>query len=117
MTNPIRGEYTITLDGKEFTLRPTFNSIVELEEELGPIPDILELFINSKVTVKLVATIIWIGAKAVDEKLTINDIGQAMLKEGISNIDYEAIGSYLNYAYTGGKPVETKKPQGKRKKK
>jgi len=43
MANPERGEVGVTVGGKQYTLRPTFDSLVELEALIGKV-DVIDAF-------------------------------------------------------------------------
>ena len=65
MANRFRSSFEIKLNGQEYTLRPSFESIMEFESKAGM--DILEafnLFTQNKAGVKTTVAAIWAGIKA-----------------------------------------------------
>lgn len=99
MANRQRGEVEITLDDKSYTLAPTFGAIAEIEDSLGrPFLELAGEIIGvardaknqaeGKPTVKGIsltncATIIAACARAGGHKVTREQIGDALVAEGM----------------------------------
>lgn len=87
------GTFTITLQGEEYTLRPSFEAMIEFEERTGRATNecFLEM-IDGKMSFKTIASAIWAGIKG--EALWRNDpgyekkfgvVGEMIKKDGINN--------------------------------
>lgn len=89
--NKFTGTFEITLLGKEYTLRPTFEAMVEFEDRSGKATN--EAFLDmsaGKMSFKTVASAIWAGIKG--EALWRNDpsygekyavVGEMIRKDGL----------------------------------
>lgn len=87
MANDKRGEIEIELDGKEYLLRPTFNSMCVVEKKLGR--SIMDIAIDvSRISHVEAATIIreFIFVKEGEEMPSLNSIGAGIMKEGMIEI-------------------------------
>lgn len=100
MANKYRGELEITLNGKQFTLRPTFEALVEFEDKAGmtAFEAMKAMMERQAAPIKAVAAAFWSGIKAgwpVDagRAPTFAEIGGMIQKDGLTN----AIPVYLNY--------------------
>ena len=122
--NPYRGEVAVTLDGQEYTLRPTFAAMVEIERGTGMgFPELTARMLTGKYTVEQLAAVLAAGLNAArDPKAPpykLADVGELMFKTGISNpAMIESIGAFLGACANGGvssdgAPGEAKAPGGK----
>jgi len=60
--NKYTGTFEITLDGKEYTLRPTFEALVEFEERSGKaINEAFREMLDNKLSFKTIACALWAG--------------------------------------------------------
>lgn len=86
MANRYRGEVDIMLGGKQYTMRPTFAALAEIEHRLGkPITDIA-IMQGGAATFGIgeLATIVQCGIKgAGQEPPNMNDIGEAIASVGV----------------------------------
>lgn len=87
------GTFTITLQGEEYTLRPSFEAMIEFEERTGRATNecFLEM-VEGKMSFKTIASAIWAGIKG--EALWRNDpgyekkfgvVGEMIKKDGLHN--------------------------------
>jgi len=88
MTNKNRGEVSIYLVDKEYTMRPTFHALCSIETEINrSIIDVLLQLSESKPKLKEIEVIIYHGTFAWNEnELARKDIGQLICKTGVVNI-------------------------------
>ena len=130
MANKSRGEVELKIAGQEFTIRPTFGALCELEDRTGlSVLQIVASMEGGKVRLKTLAQILWAGMYGYDEKttMTINDVGELIMKEGlvrvVEQVDEEGISpitQFLLNGVLGGEEVEEtekKPPANQRKKK
>ncbi len=57
--NPLRGEAALTLGNREVLLRPSFAALVAVEEELGPLPALLERAGQGELRLAEMAALFW----------------------------------------------------------
>jgi hypothetical protein len=63
--NPHRGEYPITLEGHEYTLRLDYEAAAAIDEQLGSILDVAQRALNlGSISMKEMAVIVCEGIKA-----------------------------------------------------
>lgn len=68
MTNESRAEVEITLDGKKWPMRPTFQAIREIEHATGmSAPRLLRQVMESDARVDHIARVVAIGVKAAND--------------------------------------------------
>lgn len=111
MANKYKGEVKLKLGGREYTLRPTFGALAEIEDRSGKyITEIFNELQGGKVSIKALAVIVSVGAAAAtpDDAPTVNEAGELIRKEGILGVlkQREASGSspiaqFLMYAIAG----------------
>ena len=91
--NKFTGTFEINLGGKEHTLRPTFEALVEFEEKSGKaVNEAFQEMIEGKMSFKTIACAIWAGIKgeaswnndksAVMKYIT---VGELIRKDGLQN--------------------------------
>lgn len=92
MANKYRGEIEITLDGESFTLRPSFEALVEFEEKAGQTAyEVLQgLQQSQRMSAKTIAAVIWAGirghARPGDRTPSFSEIGTRCQKHGLARI-------------------------------
>lgn len=122
MANQQRGEMSLEMGGKNYTLRPSFGALCEIEERLDTsIPTLIVAFEQGDIRIKRMATIIWAGMWAYDPKTvpSIVAVGEMILEEGlmsiINQVDSEGgskIAGFLINGIVGDKDDAKKKEQG-----
>lgn len=87
MANPHRGEVEVTLDGKSWTLRPTFEALCEIEDSTGVgIAVMLRRFGEGSFGVRDVAAILAAGIAATGKPAPgIERIGEIVVEQGIAS--------------------------------
>jgi len=91
--NKYTGTFEITLQGKEYTLRPSFEAMIEFEDKTGQAVNeaFLEM-VEGKMSFKVIASALWAGIKG--EALWRNDpsyelkfpvVGEMIKKDGLQN--------------------------------
>ena len=83
MNNPERGESTIVIEHKAYTLRPTFTALVAAEEELGPLFALVERAGEGKLRLQEVAMLFWHCLQD-KEGVTREQVGEAVIATGLS---------------------------------
>jgi len=121
MANRQRGEVTITLDGKEYVMRPTFEALCEIEDKLdAAIPDLIMLFKDGNIRLKHVAAIVWGGLWGYDKNQapTFSQVGELISKTGLINIlgygmedGSNPIVMFMTYGLLGDKSIEEAEKQ------
>ena len=107
MANPHRGEVKVTLAGKAYTMRPTFQALCEIEEQTGVgLAVQLRRFGEGSFGVRDVAAILAAGIRATDRNAPgADEIGEIVVEEGLAPF-VEPIGVFL--AATVGVPGDGK---------
>jgi len=80
--NPLRGETSITVEGCELILRPSFENLVAAEEELGSLFALVERASGGELTLKEIATLLW-HCLPVDQRPDRNALGSVVLDMGL----------------------------------
>ena len=102
MPNPARDSYDITIGEETFTLRPTFEAIMEFKAKAGfdVFKGIMEL--GSDPDIEVVVTAIWSGIKGEyifqgkgDKAPSFSEIGSLGISVGVTKCVFEAY-SFLN---------------------
>lgn len=87
MANKYRGECEVTLAGKTYTLRPTFEALVEFEDKAGMTAyEAMEaLTKHQRAPAKAIAAAIYVGIKAVEGKTApaYGEVGSLCQRTGI----------------------------------
>jgi len=131
MANQQRGEVTLKLCGMDYTLRPTFESLCELEDRTNS--SVLQTIASMRggdIRLKELTHIIWSGMFGYDAENTpeVEVIGKLIIEEGLTNVmqqeDSEGTNVVLNFLVNGilgGEEVDetstAKKPVRKKKRK
>jgi hypothetical protein len=87
MTNPVRGEVSLTLAGKPIVLRPTWEAIIATESAWGcGWPEIVQRLQRQQFRLSEVASLICEGVKAAgDDRFgapTVAQVGQKLIEHG-----------------------------------
>ncbi len=91
--NKYTGTFNITLQGKEYTLRPSFEALVEFEEKSGKaVNEAFQDMLAGKMSFKTIACAIWAGIKgeaaynnAPKDSLKYLVVGEMIKKDGLQN--------------------------------
>lgn len=98
--NPMRGEVELKLGEKAFLLRPTFEALVRIEQELGSLFSIVERATTGNVTLKDIVTVIWSCAEAGGSDLEREEFGRLIAESGVAQAT-SAFRSILTIALAG----------------
>jgi hypothetical protein len=109
MAEPLRNEVSIQLGGEARTMRATFAALRGIERDLGMnIVPLLFKIGDADVGVNQAAVVIFHGLKGYgDTRLTLDEVGEAVLAEGLSNLMLP-VTEFLKKALDGaslGKPA------------
>lgn len=106
MSNKHRGEVEIALGGRAYTLRPTFEALVEFEEKSGltAFEAMRDCMTNQRAPAKAIAAAFWAGIRGAWEKgngnpPTFGEVGGFVQKAGIKQC-LEPYLLFLTYAIT-----------------
>ena len=80
--NPIRGEASIALAGRQYILRPSFAALVAAEEELGSLFAMVERASNGVLTGAEMSALIWHCLPS-DARPEREQVGEAMMAMGL----------------------------------
>ena len=99
--NKARGEVTLSLGGRDWVLRPTFQALCEIESELGEgLIALVRRLAQGSVGVRDVAVIVHAGIKAVEKKPPSYDtVGQMVIEAGIVGL-LGPLGEFLGAAFS-----------------
>ncbi len=99
--NKARGEVTLSLGGRDWVLRPTFQALCEIESELGEgLIALVRRLAAGSVGVRDVAVIVHAGIKAVEKKPPSYDkVGQMVIEAGIVGL-LGPLGEFLGAAFS-----------------
>jgi hypothetical protein len=126
MANKQRGEIKIKLCNEEYTMRPTFEAMCEMEDRLNiSMPELVMQLHTATIKFKTVATIIWCGIHGCQDdgytdevKPTLNDIGESIRSHGITKIisdgiedDSNPLVNFLSRGLMGDEQPGKQKPQ------
>ncbi len=90
MSNPLRGEAAIHVEGREILLRPSFDALVRAEEELGALLALVERAGEGRLKLQEIAALFWHCAVPADcvsrqaDCVSRQAIGQAVLAMGLA---------------------------------
>lgn len=114
--NKHRGEVSITLGGKEYTLRPSFEAIADIEERTGRgTVALTRLAASGDIGVGRAAIILHALMTAGGHKVDLKDVGSMILEAGIVSV-LPAIMVVLGNVLAGGtEPGESAAAAGKTK--
>ncbi|EAQ28345.1 hypothetical protein NAP1_12138 [Erythrobacter sp. NAP1] len=80
--NPHRGETSFSVDGQEFVLRPTFESLVAAEGEIGSLFALVERASEGSLTISEIAALLWHCASE-DTRPKREAFGEAVVNGGL----------------------------------
>lgn len=103
MANPHRGEVSLHLDGRDYTLRPSFHALAELESKTGlGIVALARKFQAGEFGIGEMAAVIWSGLSGADAQpmLSYDEVGEQIAKAGLAHF-VPAAAEYLGYALGG----------------
>ncbi|MBL4718585.1 MAG: gene transfer agent family protein [Erythrobacter sp.] len=83
MSNPVRGEATLTIAGEAHLLRPSFDALVRAEEELGSLFALVDRAGEGQLRLAEIAGLFW-HCLADRGELTRAEVGQAVLDRGLA---------------------------------
>ncbi len=113
MANSVRGEVLLEMAGRHFTLKPTFESIIDIESRLGGVVALAMRASKGEYGLKDITTVIWCTLNHLgSDKPSYENIGQMILDTGLvpaSNAMKDILTSVL-----GGGTVETGSPEKQR---
>ena len=81
--NSARGEAGLVIGGRACLLRPTFDALVQAEEELGPLLALVERAGEGQLRLAEIAALFW-HCLAERDGLTREDVGKAVLAQGLA---------------------------------
>lgn len=81
--NPLRGEAALTLAGRDVLLRPSFSALVAAEEELGPLPALLERAGQGELRLAEIAALFWHCLSDRDD-VSREALGEAVIALGLA---------------------------------
>ncbi len=99
--NKARGEITLSLGGRDWVLRPTFQALCEIESALGEgLIALVRRLAQGSVGVRDVAVIVHAGIKAADKKPPSYDtVGEMVIEAGIVGL-LGPLGEFLGAAFS-----------------
>ncbi|KPP94110.1 gene transfer agent family protein [Erythrobacter sp. HL-111] len=80
--NPVRGETTLAVAGTEHVLRPSFESLVAAEEELGSLFALVERASEGALTLREMRALLW-HCMAAESRPSREAVGEALLETGL----------------------------------
>jgi hypothetical protein len=83
VSNPLRGEASLTIAGVEHTLRPTFTALVAAEEELGPLFALVERAAAGELKLSEMAGLFWHCLRDRPEGLSRDAFGEGLAAGGL----------------------------------
>jgi hypothetical protein len=83
VSNPARGEASLVIDGETHLLRPTFDALVQAEDELGPLFALVERAGEGRLRLAEIATLFW-HCLAERGELSRDAVGRAVLEQGLA---------------------------------
>jgi hypothetical protein len=83
MGNALRGEASLTLEGRPYLLRPSFAALVAAEEELGPLFALVERAAEGRLRLSEMAALFW-HCLAEPGALSRERVGEAVMELGLT---------------------------------
>lgn len=109
MANKARGEIGVRLNGVDYTLRPSFSALCELEDRAGlTFLELAQRIAEQKISVKLVPSIIYAGIIGAGQEADFDEIADACIDEGFLNL-MPACMAFMENAVKGGPKGAVKK--------
>ena len=94
MANQQRGEVTLELVGKKYTLRPTFEALCELEDRLNlGILEIFNILHGGDIRLRFISAVVWSGIWGYDKDKapSYEEVGDMVMKTGIANVIHQGV--------------------------
>ncbi len=101
MPNPYRGEVTFTIDGEDYTVRPTFQIIAEIESQYGGIMPLAKRIASGDFTITEIVGVILIALKGQKGAPKPQELQELIFEEGATNF-LVPISTFLANALTSG---------------
>ena len=83
MSNSVRGEASIHVNGRELVLRPTFDALVKAEQEIGSLFALVERAGEGRLTLTEIAPLFWFCI-AQPCSVSRDEVGEAVVAMGLS---------------------------------
>ena len=83
MSNSIRGEASLAIEGVPHRLRPTFDALVRAEEELGPLFALVERAGEGQLRLAEIAALFWHCLER-REHVSREAVGRAVVAQGLA---------------------------------
>ena len=83
MSNALRGEAAIVIDGAPHLLRPSFDALVRAEEELGPLFALVDRAGEGQLRLAEIAALFW-HCLAAPAEVTREAVGEAVVAMGLA---------------------------------
>ncbi len=100
--NPYRGEHKVTVGGKDYALRPTYDALAAMETASGMKLIPLAVAFNARnVGVSEIVAVIVEGARGADPDVDGEALASAIVEAGVLNFVEVAL-AFLSDALTGG---------------
>lgn len=116
MANAYRGEAAISLGGKEYTLRPTFEAIAQFEERTGRgTVALTRLAASGDIGVGKAAIILHALMTAGGHEVDLKDVGRMVMEAGLVSVLPTLMVVLGNVLAGGSEPGEPKAAEGKKK--
>ncbi|MEE4201058.1 gene transfer agent family protein [Erythrobacter sp.] len=80
--NPLRGECAFAIAGQHYTLRPSFENLVAIEEEIGSLFALVERASDGSLALREVTALVWHCLEA-DPRPAREAVGEAILEAGL----------------------------------
>ncbi|MEM8977403.1 MAG: gene transfer agent family protein [Pseudomonadota bacterium] len=80
--NALRGEAEFTIEGQSFLLRPSFESLVNAEAEIGSLFALVDRASEGSLTITEVSALVWHCIQC-EPRPSREEVGQAVLKNGL----------------------------------
>jgi hypothetical protein len=100
--NPQRGEVTITLQGQEFVLRPSYEALVGIEQMTGDtVVSVARRVTSASYGIADAVAIVTAGLKAAGAPATPKKVGEMIFATGLLDIS-GPLTAFMTNALTGG---------------
>ena len=110
MGNPLRGEATFEVDGKQYRVRFSWNAAAEYEEAAGkPLSDALFDIARERLSARSLRAMLWAGLQEHHQDVTLKEAGRLIDKMGRKEAQ-RVMGVALRYFFPELDPAETKSP-------
>lgn len=119
--NPYRGEFEIEIRGKSYTLRPSFEALVEFEEHVGKSAiKAMQEMMSGDFSAKIITGAIYSGIRGylrvgnnLGQSPSYNVIGQMVQSEGIADMAAHA-SRFLTYALSSDDEIRAQEERLKK---